>query len=122
VAAKDVVADFEESRTGAAPVPFSLTELFVYFLRLGTFGFGGPIALVGYMQRDLVERRGWFTEEDYREGLALAQLATYLGWVKACTFRDFVKVAGGSASGRGCQVRPAVRDRGRASGTGRTTR
>src|SRR4051812_10183816 len=39
-----------------------------------------------------------------------------------CTFRDFVKVAGESASGRGCQVRPAVRDRGRASGTGRTTR
>jgi chromate transporter len=92
VAAKDVVADSEASRTNAVPVPFSLTELFLYFLRLGTFGFGGPIALVGYMQRDLVERRGWFTEEDYREGLALAQLAPgplaaqlaiYLGWVRS---------------------------------------
>ena len=58
----------------------------------GRFGFGGPIALVGYMQRDLVERRGWISEQDYREGLALAQLAPgplaaqlaiYLGWVRA---------------------------------------
>jgi chromate transporter len=62
-----------------------------YFLRLGTFGFGGPIALCGYMQRDLVERRGWISKEDYKEGLALAQLAPgplaaqlsiYLGWVR----------------------------------------
>jgi chromate transporter len=63
-----------------------------YFLRLGTFGFGGPIALAGYMQRDLVERRRWVTEEEYLRGLALAQLmpgplaaqlAIYLGWVRA---------------------------------------
>jgi chromate transporter len=44
-------------------------------LRLGTIGFGGPVALVGYMQRDLVEDRKWVTPEDYKEGLALAQLA-----------------------------------------------
>jgi chromate transporter len=44
-----------------------------YFLKLGSSGFGGPIALVGYAQRDLVETRGWFTEDDYRQGLALAQ-------------------------------------------------
>ena len=57
----------------------------------GTFGFGGPIALAGYMQRDLVERRGWITKKDYVDGLALAQLAPgplaaqlaiYLGWVE----------------------------------------
>lgn len=63
-----------------------------YFLRLGTFGFGGPIALAGYMQRDLVEKRRWVTEEEYLRGLALAQLmpgplaaqlAIYLGWVRA---------------------------------------
>jgi chromate transporter len=62
-----------------------------YFLRLGATGFGGPVALAGYMQRDLVERRRWFTAAEYREGLALAQLAPgplaaqlamYLGWVK----------------------------------------
>ncbi len=47
--------------------------LVAYFLRLGTFGFGGPIALVGYMQRDLIEQRRWFSDEDYRQGLALAQ-------------------------------------------------
>jgi chromate transporter len=64
----------------------------LYFLRLGTLGFGGPIALAGYMQRDLVERRRWISKEDYVQGLALAQLAPgplaaqlamYLGWVKA---------------------------------------
>ena len=64
----------------------------MYFLRLGTFGFGGPIALAGYMQRDLVERRGWLRKEDYVRGLALAQLAPgplaaqlaiYIGWVRA---------------------------------------
>jgi chromate transporter len=62
-----------------------------YFLKLGTFGFGGPIALAGYMQRDLVERRRWISKQDYVEGLALAQLAPgplaaqlaiYLGWVR----------------------------------------
>jgi chromate transporter len=47
----------------------------LYMLRLGSMGFGGPIALVGYMHRDLVEARGWITEADYKEGLALAQLA-----------------------------------------------
>jgi chromate transporter len=59
-------------------------------LRLGTIGFGGPIVLVGAMQRDLVEKRRWFSREDYLEGLALAQLAPgplaaqlaiYLGWL-----------------------------------------
>jgi chromate transporter len=74
----------------AAP-PGTLRDLVRYFLMLGTFGFGGPIALAGYMQRDLVERRGWISRRDYVEGLALAQLAPgplaaqlaiYLGWAK----------------------------------------
>ena len=69
----------------------TLRELLLYFLRLGATGFGGPVALVGYMQRDLVEDRRWFTEGEYREGLALAQLAPgplaaqlamYLGWAR----------------------------------------
>jgi chromate transporter len=51
------------------------TALLRYFLYLGSLGFGGPVALVGYMQRDLVERRGWFTKEEYMKCLALAQLA-----------------------------------------------
>jgi len=53
----------------------SLTALVRYFLYLGSLGFGGPVALVGYMQRDLVERRGWFSVETYKKGLALSQLA-----------------------------------------------
>jgi len=77
--------------TPAELVPCSMRELALYFLRLGTFGFGGPIALAGYMQRDLVERKRWISKEDYLEGLALAQLAPgplaaqlaiYLGWVR----------------------------------------
>lgn len=72
-------------------VPSSLADIVRYFLHLGTFGFGGPIALVGYMQRDLVEKRRWISKQDYVEGLALAQLAPgplaaqlaiYLGWVR----------------------------------------
>jgi len=69
---------------------YSLLQLTLYFLRLGTLGFGGPVALVGFMHRDLVEDRGWISEADYKEGLALAQiapgplaaqLAIYLGYV-----------------------------------------
>ena len=69
---------------------YSLGQLVRYMLRLGTLGFGGPVALAGYMRRDLVERRGWISESDYKEGLALAQiapgplaaqLAIYLGFV-----------------------------------------
>jgi chromate transporter len=54
---------------------YSLRQLTTYFLKLGYSGFGGPVALVGYMHRDLVEKRRWILEEDYKEGLALAQLA-----------------------------------------------
>jgi chromate transporter len=69
---------------------YALWHLVLYFLKLGTLGFGGPVALVGYMQRDLVERRGWMTPTEYAEGLALAQLlpgplagdlAIFLGFV-----------------------------------------
>src|SRR5215831_4894842 len=85
--------------TTPEPVPCTLGEFLGYFVRLGTFGFGGPIALAGYMQRDLVEERGWIAKQDYLEGLALAQLAPgplaaqlaiYLGWVRA-------RVAGATA-------------------------
>ena len=69
---------------------YTLWQLVLYMLRLGALGFGGPVALAGYMHRDLVESRHWITEDDYREGLALAQLAPgpmaaqlaiYLGYV-----------------------------------------
>jgi chromate transporter len=56
------------------PIP-GVWALVRYFLYLGSLGFGGPVALVGYMQRDLVERRGWFSRETYMKGLALSQLA-----------------------------------------------
>ena len=52
----------------------SLTDLVRYFLYLGTFGFGGPVALIGFMHRDLVERRRWIDEDEYRLGVALAQI------------------------------------------------
>lgn len=69
---------------------YSLKELVRYFLTLGSLGFGGPVALVGRMHRDLVEEKQWIDEDEYREGLALAQLAPgplaaqlaiYLGYV-----------------------------------------
>jgi chromate transporter len=55
--------------------PYALKHLLLYFLRLGATGFGGPIALVAHMDRDLVETRGWVTREEFVRGFALAQLA-----------------------------------------------
>lgn len=79
-------------RAGGGDAPsYSWRGFLLYFLRLGALGFGGPIALAGYMLRDLVEERGWIDKRDYDEGLALsqlspgplaAQLAIYLGWVR----------------------------------------
>src|SRR5438094_4296456 len=81
-------SESDVERTGST----QFLDFLFYFLRLGTFGFGGPIALAGHMQRDLVEQRKWIAKEDYVEGLAFsqlspgplaAQLAMYLGWVRA---------------------------------------
>ena len=84
----------EAASDSAAPLlsqpAYTLWQLVWYFIRLGTLGFGGPVALAGYMHRDLVDRRSWITDGDYKEGLALAQLAPgplaaqlaiYLGYV-----------------------------------------
>jgi chromate transporter len=69
---------------------YTLRQLVQYFFKLGYAGFGGPVALIGYMHRDLVEERKWISEEEYKDGLALAQLAPgplaaqlgiYLGYV-----------------------------------------
>ena len=69
---------------------YTLRQIVLYFFRLGYAGFGGPVALVGYMHRDLVEERNWISDEEYKDGLALAQLAPgplaaqlgiYLGYV-----------------------------------------
>src|SRR4029434_9254742 len=54
--------------------PGGLGGFVKYFLYLGTLGFGGPVALAGFMHRDLVEKRRWIDEEEYRLGLALAQI------------------------------------------------
>jgi chromate transporter len=73
-----------------APAPYLLAQLVMCFLKLGSIGFGGPVALAGHMYRELVESRRWIGEDDYKEGLALAQLmpgplaaqlAIYLGYV-----------------------------------------
>lgn len=80
----------QSSEQPSAVPGYTLWQLVLYMLRLGALGFGGPVALVGYMHRDLVERRHWISEADYKEGLALAQLAPgplaaqlgiYLGYV-----------------------------------------
>src|SRR5437868_10002724 len=78
------------SNAGTPAPAYTLGQLARYALGLGTWGFGGPVALVGYMHRDLVERRKWISEAEYKEGLTLAQimpgplaaqLAIYLGFV-----------------------------------------
>ncbi len=84
------VTDGNETLDKPAFPSYSLRQLCQYALRLGATGFGGPVALVGYMHRDLVEQRKWISEAEYKEGLTLAQLmpgplaaqlAIYLGYV-----------------------------------------
>ena len=74
----------------AAPPRYTLWQMTLYALKLGSIGFGGPVALAGYMYRDLVERLRWVSEADYKEGMTLAQLmpgplaaqlAMYMGYV-----------------------------------------
>jgi len=87
----DVASEVATTIEPTAAVPqYRLTNLVHYALKLGTIGFGGPVALVGYMHRDLVEQRKWIREAEYKEGLTLAQLmpgplaaqlAIYLGYV-----------------------------------------
>jgi chromate transporter len=80
------------ARIAEAKSEASLMQFALYFLKLGCIGFGGPIALLGYMQKDLVDERKWISQEDYLNGLAFsqlhpgplaAQLAMYLGFVRA---------------------------------------
>src|SRR5207249_11926031 len=80
-------AHVESARTSR-----SLREFLRYFLGLGTWGFGGPIATVGYIKRDLVERRGWIGRDDFLDGVALgqtmpgplaAQVAMWVGYLQA---------------------------------------
>lgn len=84
-----MTADLTSSDASISP-RYRLWDLVGYALKLGTIGFGGPVALVAYMHRDLVERRQWVSEAEYKEGLTLAQLmpgplaaqlAIYLGYV-----------------------------------------
>ncbi len=83
--------------------PVTRAGLARYFLRLGAAGFGGPIALVGHMHRDLVERRGWITEDEYREGLALAQLSPGPLAAQVCFYLGYIRggIVGAALSGLG---------------------
>jgi chromate transporter len=89
------MSELSTAAVSTEPTPSArLLDFYLYFLRLGTTGFGGPIALAGFMQRDLVDTRRWISRQDYLDGLALAQLAPgplaaqlamYLGYVRAGT-------------------------------------
>lgn len=70
---------------------YSFKKLILYFLKLGTFGFGGPVVLIEHMERDLVQNKEWLTREEYLRGLSLSQLAPgplatqlaiYIGFLK----------------------------------------
>jgi chromate transporter len=82
----------ESTEPTVAPEPPSLMSLTRYYLGLGIWGFGGPIATVGYMQRDLVERRAWLSRRDFLDGVALgqtmpgplaAQVVMWVGYLRA---------------------------------------
>src|SRR5258706_15943490 len=63
-----------DSMTTTTAIPSGrISELVWYFLRLGFLGFGGPVALVGQMERELVDERKWLTKEQMREAIAICQ-------------------------------------------------
>ena len=61
------------ARPGEFPRPVPVAHLVLYFLRLGTLGFGGPVALCGLMERELVDEKGWLTKTEMREAIAVSQ-------------------------------------------------
>ena len=63
----------DQRRPSADREPVGFGRILAYFLKLGATGFGGPIATVGYMQRDLVEQRRWMDRQDFLDGVALGQ-------------------------------------------------
>jgi len=86
----DVTGEAPDSFPDSESVPFG--RFLRYFLWLGAFGFGGPIATVGYMQRDLVEKRHWLNRSEFLNGVALgqtmpgplaAQVAMWVGYLQA---------------------------------------
>jgi chromate transporter len=85
----------------SVPAVYSLRQLTAYFFKLGYSGFGGPVALVGYMHRDLVEKRKWISEEEYKQGLALAQLAPGPLAAQLCIYLGFVhyRIIGATLAG-----------------------
>src|SRR5262249_16063982 len=81
----------EQVTNGASATAPTIWDFARYYLWLGTTGFGGPVALVGEMRRDLMEQRGWVSEHDFVEGVAVsqtlpgpfaAQLAMWIGYIK----------------------------------------
>src|SRR2546421_2085078 len=83
-------ADVSDEETDARTT-VGFTKFLRYFLGLGSLGFGGPIATVGYMQRDLVEKRHWMSKQDLVDGIALgqtmpgplaAQVAMWVGYLR----------------------------------------
>jgi chromate transporter len=102
------VSDLNQARTYRQnteptkhPEHLSRRHLTAYFLRLGALGFGGPVALVGHMHRDLVESRRWISEEEYREGMALAQLSPGPLAAQLCFYLGYIRggVTGATLSG-----------------------
>src|SRR5262249_46310572 len=72
IAAKEIAAMIESSPAPRARAP-NIRNVALYFLRLGTLGFGGPLALVGQMQRELVDEKGWLTKDEMRDAIAICQ-------------------------------------------------
>ena len=95
------MAATEDEFEGEARVVYSLRALVRYFVRLGALGFGGPVALTGFMHRELVEERRWISEAEYKDGLTLAQLAPGPLAAQLCFYLGFVHhgVLGATAAG-----------------------
>ena len=77
---KDIQPAGNEVTAATSTPRYSLWQLVLYMLRLGSLGFGGPVALAGYMHRDLVDERRWIVEADYKEGLLPSPSSCPVHW------------------------------------------
>jgi chromate transporter len=91
-----------ESAKPATPAP-RIRHLVLYFLRLGALGFGGPVALCGLMEKELVEERGWLTKQEMRDAIAISQSPPGPLAIQVGIFASYLRGGFWGAWAGGCQ-------------------
>lgn len=96
----DITSSSEVNAGGSIRTPW---QIFIYFLRLGALGFGGPLAVVAQIQRDLVEKDQWLSQQEYNQTFAMLKampgplafmMSTHMGRLRAGALGGFLSAIG----------------------------